>query len=349
MLSGIDINELARRITANQQLKRDFIAPSQNLRMEVDTDGKTSIAIPDQGKFPILPIAHRQLSGFVKIPADYYDRMKADAPDLLANNVNRWFERFPTDSKRMVRTLGGDTRALLSNSYQRIEHEDIARVAMPVLAELNGVKIVSSEITDRRLYIHFVVETVQGEVKRGDWVQAGGIIRNSEIGFGAVAVDGLLWRLDCLNGMKSGHTFRRAHVGRQIEDDAALWADDTKRADDHAVLLKVRDMVKAVVDETRFRENLLKMQGLAQSPVVQNVQKSVEVLTQRIGLPDSMQGDILQSLATGGDLSAWGVINAVTAQAHKVKDYDDAVEIEAAGGALLNLSPSEWQRILVAA
>jgi len=349
MLKGIDLNELARRITANQSLKRDYIAPSNTLRMTADSDGTTKLHVMDQGEFPILPIAHRQLSTFVKIPADYYDRMKADAPDLLANNVNRWFERFPVDNKRMVRTLGGDTRALLSNSYQRIEHEHIAAVALPILSDLKGVKIVSCEITDRRLYIHFVVETVQGEVKRGDWVQAGGIISNSEIGFGAVSVSGLLWRLECLNGMKSGHTFRRAHVGRQVEDSEALWADDTKKADDHAVLLKVRDMVKAVVDETSFKQNLLKMQGLVDPKITGNIQKSVEVLSNTVGLPSSMQGDILQSLAAGGDLSAWGMLNAVTQQAHKATNYDDAVEIEAAGGALLNLAPGEWQRILVAA
>src|SRR6185369_13257460 len=140
MLKGIDLNELARRITANKELKRDYIAPSNTIRMDVNDDGKTGLLVPGHGNFPILPIAHRQLSSFVKIPADYYDRMKASEPDLLANNVNRWFERFPADNKRMVRTLGGDARALLSNSYQRIEHDDIADVAFPILAELKGVQ-----------------------------------------------------------------------------------------------------------------------------------------------------------------------------------------------------------------
>ena len=57
---------------------------------------------------------------------------------------------------------------------------------------------------------------------------------------------------------------------------------------------------------------------------------------------------ILRSLIEGGDLSAWGLLNAVTAQAHTA-EYDRAVEFEAAGGTLLTLAPTEWSRMLEAA
>ena len=349
MLQGIDLNELSRRITANQELKRDYIAPANQLEMAVQTDGKVALAVPDHGHFPILPIAHRQLGTFINVPAQYYDRMKVEAPDLLAENINTWLRRMPGDVKRMVRTLGGDDRALLSNSYQRIEHEEIAAVALPILADLPGVRIVSCQITDARLYIHFVVETIQGEVTVGDVVQAGGIISNSEVGLGSVSVAGLIWRLICLNGAKTTDTFRRAHIGRKVDDSEALWADDTRKADDRAILLKVRDMVRAVVDETRFRQRLDQMRNLTEGKITGNMVTAVEVLTQKVGLADTIRPNILRSLAEGGQLNAWGLLNAVTAQAHTATDYDNAVALEAAGGQLLDLAPSEWKHILQAA
>src|SRR5262249_34629197 len=183
----------------------------------------------------------------LQIPAKYYDRMLNEDPNLLAINTNAWFRKQP--ERRMVRTLGGDARAFLSNRYQRIEHEQLAEPALEELAKLPGVQIPSCEVTDRRLYIHFVVPTIQGEVKKGDVVQAGGIIKNSEVGCGALSVAGLIWRLWCLNGATTGEAFRRNHVGRHVDEGEMEWAEDTQRADDKAILLKVRDMVRAVVDE----------------------------------------------------------------------------------------------------
>lgn len=344
MLKGLSINELAAKITANEALKQDYIVPTEKTTMLVQEDNQVVMELDGIGTLPILPLAHDQIGGKTGIPSKYYDRMLKEAPDLLATNVNAWHRINP--EKRMIRSLGGDMRAYVSNRYQRIENEAIAKVALPVLAELPNVKIVSSEITDRRMYIHFVVPTIEGEVKRGDVVQAGGIIQNSEVGCGSASVAGLIWRLICLNGMKTADTYRRNHVGRAIDDNEMLWADDTRQADDRTILLKIRDMVKAVVDETRFRANLAKMQGLTEGKITGDPVRIVEVLTKELGTNETESGGILRNLIEGGDLSAWGLLNAVTAQSHFAKSYDRAVELEAAGGRLLELPKTEWRRIL---
>lgn len=350
MLTGLTIQQLAAKIAANSEMKRDYIAPTEKTTLLVQQDKKVVLELPE-GQFPILPLAHDQIGGRAGIPAKYYDKMLAEAPDLLCTNVNAWHRIHP--SKRMVRTLGGDTRAWLSDRYNRIENEEIAKVALPVLAELPSVKIVSSEITEKRLYIHFVLPSMEAEVKSahgrlkvGDILQVGGIIQNSEVGCGAVGVYGLIWRLACLNGMKTQDAFRKNHVGRQIEDSEQLWADDTREADDRAILLKVRDMVRAVTDEARFRANVAKAQNLTEGLITGDPSRVVEVLAQKVGAAEFEKEGILRSLIEGGDLSAWGLLNAVTAQSHTAKSYDRAVELEAAGGMLLDLDPKEWKRML---
>ena len=171
MLQGIGLDELSRRILSAQATKRDFIAQASRLEATVSrADGGIRLHVPDQGEFPIAPLAHRQIGTFTGVPAAYYDKMLKEAPHLLADNINEWMMQMPSDKKRLVRTLAGTNRALLSNSYQRVEHEEIAEVAIPVLQELPGVKIVSAEITSSRLYIHFVVPSIQGDVKVGDTV-----------------------------------------------------------------------------------------------------------------------------------------------------------------------------------
>lgn len=363
MKTGLSLTDLARKIEDQRSQKHDFIASTEALELFAPENGNVVIEAPEgnsaiKSAYPLNSLAHDQIAAHTGIPKDYYDRMlngrrdeknaliMPPRPQLLAENVNTWFKANP--QKRMVRTIAGHGRAFLSNKYQRIENEEIAEAALPVLMDLPTVQIVSSEVTERRLYIHFVLPTVQGEVKVGDVVQAGGIISNSEVGLGSVSVSGLIWRLWCLNGAKTGETFRKAHLGRRVEENEELWAEDTRRMDDKTVLLKVRDMVRAVVDETRFRATLGKLQGLTTGKVEGDPAKAIEVLAQKVNATEAEKGGILRSLIEGGDLSRWGLVNAVTAQAHTAKSYDRAVEFEAMGGKLIDLPADQWREVLSA-
>jgi hypothetical protein len=166
---------------------------------------------------------------------------------------------------------------------------------------------------------------------------------------GSVSVLPMFWRCWCDNGaISQDGSFKAYHVGRKIEDSEQLWARRHPQADDRAVLLKVRDMITAAVDRVRFGERIERMQGLTTQRIGGNPTKVVEVLAKRIGANETEQGGILRSLIEGGDLSAWGLLNAVTAQAHDAQ-YDRAVEFEAAGGQLLTLGQGEWTRMLEAA
>lgn len=353
MKTGLNLVELAKKIEANRELKHDLIADTAKVEMLVDTDGTTSLNVEGAGgdndqRFPILPVAHDQIAARLQIPARYYDRMAKDAPSLLATNVNRWFNHQP--EKRMLRTLGGDLRAFLSNRYQRIDNEEIAAVVLPILMKIEGVQVASCEITERRMYIQVVTPRVQGDVKVGDTVQAGVIVSNSEVGLGSVSIQPIVFRLACLNGMiVPDGRFRANHVGSRIDNTEALWTDEAKQADDRAVLLKVRDVLTAAVSQDSFEKTLEKMRALTGIAVKGDPSKSVEVLAKKIGATEDERGGILRALIEGSDLSAWGFLNAVTHQAHDAVSYDRGVDFEAMGGTLLNLPRKEWSEILEAA
>lgn len=352
MQTGLNLVDLAKKIEANKELKHDLIADTRGISMRADSDGVLTVQIGnnpvDAGTFGVLPTAHEQIAARLNIPARYYGRMQTEAPDLLATNVNRWFVKNP--EKRMIRTLGGDVRAFLSNRYQRIENEEIANVVLPVLADIPDVRFVSTEITDRRMYIQAVTPRLEGEVRLGDVVQAGVIISNSEVGLGSVTIAPMVYRLACFNGMITADSrFTARHVGARIDNTEALWSDEAKRADDRAVLLKVRDVVRAAVSEVTFNETLDRMRGLTQIRVSGDPAAAVEVLAKKVGATEDERGGILRALIEGGDLSGWGLLNAITHQAHTAKNYDRCVEFEVMGGQLLNLPKKDWAEILEAA
>lgn len=352
MRRGLSLQELAAKIEGNRDLKHDMVASTSAFHVSADTDGTIAVRMNDQSaSYPILRTAHDQIGARLQIPGKYYDRMLTEAPELLSANVNTWLKHAP--ERRLLRTLGGDLRAFLSDRYQRIENEEIAQVALPILADIPDVKIVSAEITERRMFISAVSPRTFGEVKVGDVVQAGVQISNSEIGYGAVVVQPLVYRLACLNGLViPDQKFAARHVGRQLDERENLngiFADDTRRADDHAILLKVRDMIRAAVDEVRFGETVQRLAGLTTARVEGDPAKAVEILAKKVGANEAEKGGILRSLIEGGDLSAWGMLNAVTHQAHTASTYDRSMDFVAAGGALLTLPKSDWREILEAA
>lgn len=357
-MSTLTLKQLGEQLRDEQEGKRDFVLPSEKFCMQMERDNHTKgtpitplIEIVDtsETRFPVLPLVHKQLGARLQIPGQYYDRMLQKQPDLLAMNVNVWLRE--ANERRMLRTLKGAARAFLSDRYKRIENVEMLKYAMPSLAKIPEPQVLHCQLTSTRMYIKVVSKKLQAEVKKGDVVQCGVCISNSEVGAGSVSVQALDWRLRCLNGAISEQMLRSFHVGRQIEDDGeAFWADDTLKADDEALLLKMRDAVAAAVDEARFNERIEAMRGLTKIGIkADDITKSVKVLAAKAGATDAEAAGILKSLIEGADLSAWGMVNAVTAQAKKAKSYDRTVELEQAGGRLINLPRKEWTEVLEAA
>jgi len=347
MQTGLQLPDLARRLHELRERKHDFIAPTNALQA-VPVDGAVKIHVPERGEsFALRQSAHDQIAGVLGIPGKYYNRMRADAPELLAANINEWLGR--STDRRMVRTIGGEMRALLSDRYQRIENEEIAAAVLPILMSTPGIEVTSCQVTDQRMYIQATTPAVRGDVRVGDTVQAGVAISNSEIGQGAVSIRAMIWRLVCKNGaIAPDGRFAARHVGRRIsaDDDLnAIFSDEAKAADDRAILLKARDVVRASLDEAQFGKTLEKLRGLTEPKIGGDPNRTIEVLAQKVGITEKERGGLLSALISGGDTSAWGLINAVISLAHG-GDYDRAVELEQIGGSMIDLSAREWREIL---
>lgn len=354
MRNGISLIDLAKNLEESKSLKTDLVAPAKRLEMHVATDGTLGLGVENGSNSMFIPdireIPHNQIGTHLNIPAKYYDRMRADAPDLLAHNVNTWLNESADD--RMLRLMGGNLRGYLSNRYHRIENEEIAESVIPVLVD-SKVAIRACDLTESKMYICAVLPTLQAEVKVGDVVRAGVMITNSEVGLGAASVRPFVERLVCLNGMtRSDGKLTARHVGRRItaeEDLNAIYSDEAKAADDRAVLLKIRDVVRHALDETAFHAYVGKMRDLTEGRVEGSVEKAVEILSQKVGANETEKNGILRSLIEGADLSAWGLMNAVTFQAHSAPTFDRSVELTEIGGKLIDMPRSEWKEILTAA
>lgn len=347
------LDALMGRIIDLDQRKYDLIGDTRVMNADA-SDGNLRIAVDANGSgvntFDVNDYMRGQIATDLGIPKRYFDRMLTDAPALLTRNVDHWLHNEP--NRRMLRGFKGDDgltgRAWLSDRYRRLDYIEVARQLLPEFGNLGTeVRFHQAAVTDTRLYIRAVLPRIEGQVKVGETVQWGVQISNSEVGAGTLAIHGFLLVLACTNGMTVDTVLKQRHVGRRIEDDGVL-SDEALQADDTAFWLAARDMLRAAVSETRFEAVIEKLREAANSDTIARPLRATEVLQQQMSLTDDEREAVLTHLVTGGDLSLWGALNAVTATAKQAESFERQAELEAAGWQMANMSARDWERVAVA-
>lgn len=349
MKTGRSLQELAKEIERQTESKRDLLVSTEAMELISDDSAHMALNIgsgsPEQ--FGINDVAHRQIGQHLGIPVKYYDKMRTDYPELLTQNVNGWFQRTP--STRMVRTLDGTARAFLSDRYRRIDNHEVAMTVLPLISSIDGATVESCELTDNRMYLKVVNPRLTAEVRKGDIVQSGILISNSEVGMGSVSVSPLVYRLVCSNGMIAADSrVRKYHVGRinETDDGYGIYRDETVMADDRAFLMKIADTVRSVVDQGVFNQIVQRMRDASEAKMDGKlVPQVVELTSKEYSITEAEGENILGYLIDGGDLSLYGLANAVTRHAQDAESYDRSTELEEIGYRVLTMSPSMWRRI----
>lgn len=375
MKTGKTLMQLAAELTAVRENARDFIVPAASLRATVVTGDapqaaldqrqdlvqagaradRISLAFEAKGEQLSVSLnnwSSGQLAGYADVPKAYYDRLAAQNPTLLAANVNHGL-RLQNGDKRMLRLFDGTLRGMMSSKYRRLDGADLLDATLPHLLD-SGMQVVSSELTDRRLYLRATTDRLQTEVAKGDVVQAGIMISNSDVGAGSLRVEPFIVRLVCLNGMVMQHALKKAHLGRSLavgDETMELLSDATIRLGEKAFWAEVQDVVKACLSPEMFAREVDRMKAATEVKITNfDLQEVVELTCRRIGMAnvgEVTKASIVEALASGNQgagLTQWGLANSFTAAAAADHlDFDMSVELERAGSSILDLSQTDWK------
>jgi len=379
MKAGKTLQELAAEIQRQMDAKKDFIAPLAQIELVATGPGKTAlllgakpsmatdvIPLDRRQGYDVGAVAHAQLAESVGIPKPYYDRCLAEAPELLAGDVNHWLRKMVEDAKappkKLVRTLDGNVRALLSDRYRPLDNFALCEAVLPVIAE-QELFIASMEITGRRLYIKAFDKKIEREIKlKGtdaahtfltDVVFPSITISNSEVGYGSLSIAAGIYTGGCTNFASfSDSRMRKYHLGGKALDSEEIYAllsDETKAVSDKAIWLQTRDVVRSAFEIARFEERVARVQETTEQRIEGEVLKVVEVVGQQFSFSKEERGSVLKHLIEGGSLTRYGLFNAITRTAEDLPDYDRATEFERAGGELIELPSNQWERLAKAA
>lgn len=377
MKAGLAVEEMAAKLADTRDRAVDYIAPASSIQFmaehresegeKPETFSVASVTMKtDAGdeKMGVTQYAMGQFASTLGIPKIYWDRLLTEHPDLLTENANTLLERFK-GKPRLVRAIGPDLtgagrecRALLSNSYRPLDNFDLGNVVLPVLQEAE-CRIASCNVTESRFYVKATCPRLRTEVKVGDIVEGGVFIRNSEVGDGALQVTPFLHRLVCTNGMVTNvadtgiEGLTQYHMGKALGSggeggSAQRWySDDTRKKQDEAFFSSVGDVVRGCLKD----EVIAKIGDTLRMGTERHIPDTVEVATvvgrtkDKLGLLEREEKSILDHLARGGDMSQWGLVNAVTRTAEDVQSYDRATELETLGWKLANFGDQQWKSL----
>ena len=312
------------------------------------------------GTYTPTDVCDQGIADKLGIPAAYLRRLREHKPGLYDANVNAWLDgdgrRFLLRCLRPATGGGpGAVRAFLSDGYKIIDNLDV------LLAVLDGVRqagapvqVDGCDLTERRMYVRVVCEQVAvlapallagyrspftgASGADNPVVFAGFVITNSETGCGAFTLTPRLVVQVCRNGMTlTRDALRSVHLGERLEEGTVTWSDNTRDKTLALITAKTTDAVTAYLDPGYVTRALRAIEADAGHPVT-DPQEAIRVVSQRLRFTDTQQHDILSYFIRGGDVTAGGVMHAITAAAQTQDDADTAHEMESAALRALDIA-----------
>jgi len=318
---------LVNKANALAKQKQDFLVPAQSLSLMSDK-AHSYLSVNGKG-YAMQERAERQLADICSIPYNYYSLLKTDYPDLLDNNVNMLIR--DCTKNKLVRTLGGSARAILSDRYRKCENEELLSIISPIIDETR-MTLASCSITPEKMYIKLICRTAKATVQVGDAITFGCIIQNSEVGMSAIHVQNFCMRLVCTNGMQLPQYLdcsRKIHLGKKL-----THADEDEGPDYDTIYAHIRESLMHSIDPENYLK-VVEVMKHATEIKISSPMETIEQVSKIYSLSAAEQAQVLYHLLNDKDLSLYGLANAVTRTAQDAISYPRATYLEEVGSKVL--------------
>jgi hypothetical protein len=160
-------------------------------------------------------------------------------------------------------------------------------------------------------------------------VFAGFVLSNSEVGGGAFSIVPRLMVKVCRNGLViTKDAIRAVHLGSRLDDGLIQWSDDTQQKAVALVTARTRDAVQAFVDPEWVQAMVTKIEEQS-SKRVSDPAEAVKVVGKKLAFDQATIDGVLDHFVRGGQMTAGGVLQAVTSYAQTIQNADKAMDVEA--------------------
>lgn len=243
-------------------------------------------------------------------------------------------------------------RAIMSSKYRFIDHEAVLEAAIKTLLQAGDVaehlSFISPTLNDEHMSLKAVFMNTKTEVVVGDDLYAGVILRNSEIGDGAVYVKPYVWRAVCNNGMvvpiALGDNVRLTHIGPEKRVGRVLERAYSKDA--APAIEEISKAIELALEAEYFSDLIKSLQALAAVQPKCDHQDALDKIADRLNMTGLEADKAFARWTVGGDFSLYGLVNALTACAHDVGAEAASNRFEELGGLLASLPLDEVETLV---
>jgi hypothetical protein len=252
----------------------------------------------------------------------------------------------------MIRTFRGDdggfgvARAILSDRYKTIDNLDALTAALAGVQEAGAeVNIVGCDLSERRMYVRIEApgiwalapELLKGyrspytgdTAEQNPYVFAGFEISNSEVGNGSFSITPRLVVQVCKNGMKvTKDAVRAVHLGGQQEESVIQWTRDTENKTLALITAQARDAVATFLDTAYMAQVIQAAEEKSGAPLKGSPDQAIRTVAKKLAFSEETTAGVLDAFIRGGQVTAGGIFQAVTAFAGQVDNPDLAADLE---------------------
>jgi hypothetical protein len=331
----------------------EITVPERNIITDNGVTHIPGFSFDPSGMYAPSSTVDQNVSDRFGIPRRYINKMRDEDVDLLDLNVNRWADK-STDSA-LVRLIWGSiannpavtgyARAILSDRYAIIDHLDTVFAILEAMSGLglDGSNIAGIDLSENKLYFNVEVPSIAVNARallknyRSPFtgqtgaemplVHAGIKFTNSETGRGAFEAKPYALFQTCTNGATiDGFGMRKVHLGSRMEQGEITWSQETLKAANELVRNQVQDAVGQWLSTDFLQAAVDKWSELADVEVVKPVD-TIKVIGTELSYTQDEQDDILNKFIKGGDTSAFGISQAITASVQDIANPDRAHEL----------------------
>ncbi len=167
---------------------------------------------------------------------------------------------------------------------------------------------------------------------------AGFVIANSEVGEGAWSITPRIVALVCGNGMQITADIARAvHLGARHDEGIIRFTADTMDKELALITARARDAVATFLSHDYLQAKVAELERTAGVPV-SHPEETVRQVAKAARFSDELADQILAHFIRGGQLTAGGVMQAVTSVAQTLDDADTAADLEAQAIKVMDLA-----------
>lgn len=366
-----DLTTLAQALQSQRTRSVDLVQPAAKLEFRDGTlrvtghdpviggDGVTEA----NGVYQLTDVAEDGLASRLDIPRAFLRRLRVSHLDMWDYNVNTLASR--SDARFLLRLLRSDDaqadgydgvlRAVLSSQYRTIDNFDV------LLATLQGLQaagesapVIEADLTESRMIVRVRSTTVAVHGRslvdgyRSPYsgktgaelplLWAGFVLTNSEVGRGSFSITPRAEFEVCSNGMTiTKEALRKVHLGTSLEDGVVQWSEATIAANLALVRAQAGDAVRTFLTPEYWDAKVAAAEQLAGVEVDTPVE-TIQAISKTLGFTGEQADAILNCFVDGGQRTAGGVMQAVTAAAQRQDDGDVAHDMEAGAWEAMRLA-----------